>query len=313
MIYTIALIIASLIPPFALLWYFERQDRGHKEPRKLKLNIFLWGVLAALMASFIENGVEAFYPSIGISMQNNFWIYIFFTSFLTAALVEESMKLWVVKTHAYNRPPFNEVMDGITYTIIASLGFASIENIFYVLEGGVSVAIIRALLAVPAHAFFSGVMGYFIGVAKVAKTEKLANRLLYRGLVIAIIYHGLYNFILFSESWLLVFIIPLMVIMGMHLRSKIKQAYFDDKITKKIVPKFTSKVVLKLLFGTLFIFLSVSTIILAIYAPFEKQLGLSVSAVFAPTSLACFALGYIILRKRKKPKLPPQSSAQKTT
>ncbi len=57
---TVLLIILSILPAALLLWYFERQDKGHKEPHKLKWKIFRWGILATVFAIFIEIFVEEF-------------------------------------------------------------------------------------------------------------------------------------------------------------------------------------------------------------------------------------------------------------
>lgn len=62
------------------------------------------------------------------------------------------------------------MVDGIIYAVAASLGFATVENIAYVLEGGFAVGVLRAVLSVPGHAFFGALMGFYMGVAKHAST-----------------------------------------------------------------------------------------------------------------------------------------------
>lgn len=39
---------------------------------------------------------------------------------------------------------FDEPLDGIVYGVTASLGFATLENILYVVDGGFEVALVRA-------------------------------------------------------------------------------------------------------------------------------------------------------------------------
>ncbi len=120
-------------------------------------------------------------------------------------------------------------MDGITYAIIASLGFATVENIMYVLDGGFMVALIRAIFSVPAHALFSGIMGFYIGIAKFAVKEKRRDFLIWKGLGFAVFYHGTFNFLLFSEVvWLIAMVVPLMIVMWMHLKRVIKRAHHFD-------------------------------------------------------------------------------------
>ena len=95
--------------------------------------------------------------------------------FLFVALPEEFAKFLVVKKVAYDHSKFNEIMDGITYCIVASMGFAAFENINYTFQFGIGTGIMRAFTAVPAHALFSGIMGYYIGVAKFTKNRDVKN------------------------------------------------------------------------------------------------------------------------------------------
>ena len=63
---------------------------------------------------------------------------------------------------------FNEPIDGIVYGVTVSLGFATLENFYYVYlladyfaETPMSIAILRSFSAIPAHAIFGATMGYF--------------------------------------------------------------------------------------------------------------------------------------------------------
>ena len=92
--------------------------------------------------------------------------YAAYTAFIVAALTEEGMKFLAFYFFFWKNRNFNERFDGIVYAVYISLGFAGIENILYVFTGGYSVGVIRALTAVPAHALFGIVMGYYFGMAK---------------------------------------------------------------------------------------------------------------------------------------------------
>src|SRR6185436_15512269 len=87
-------------------------------------------------------------------------------AFVVAAFVEEACKIYVVYRIVWRRPEFDERMDGIVYATRAGLGFALVENIMYLfgqveLSGFVVTWFLRALLAVPGHALWTGMMGYF--------------------------------------------------------------------------------------------------------------------------------------------------------
>ena len=90
-------------------------------------------------------------------------------------------------------------MDGIVYGVTASLGFATIESIMHIAKTGYAIALTRAIMAVPAHACFGAVMGYFIGMAHFHKKGKFA---IWFGLLTAIFLHSLYDFpLIVNQIW----------------------------------------------------------------------------------------------------------------
>lgn len=258
--------------------------------------------MAAVFAVIIELNLEDLYRYLGINPIRHFWLYITLTAFVTAAFVEEAIKLWVVKTHAYNNKSFNEVMDGITYTIIASMGFATFENFFYVMEGGFTIAIIRALISVPAHALFSGVMGYYIGKAKFAKTPGASTKLILIGFAYGVFYHGLFDFLLFTQSILIFLVVPLLVIMGLHLRSKIKLAHFDDKVTDVKPEKITIGRVIKITIATLLIIVGTISAVAGVVLYGDPQYNYTVKDIIYGLSFAfvLYLISFYLLYKKSK-------------
>ena len=79
------------------------------------------------------------------------------------ALTEEA-KFIALRYYAFRNKNFNEPFDGIIYAVYISMGFAFV-NILYVSQGGMQVAILRTFTAVPAHAMFAVMMGYYAGLA----------------------------------------------------------------------------------------------------------------------------------------------------
>jgi RsiW-degrading membrane proteinase PrsW (M82 family) len=118
-------------------------------------------------------------------------LYGFVAAFLLAAIPEECCKLLVVRGYSLRQREFDEPMDGIVYGAVASLGFAALENVMYVFNGGLWVAGFRALTAVPAHAFFGVILGYFVGRARFE--PELRRSLTLTGLILAILFHGFYD------------------------------------------------------------------------------------------------------------------------
>ena len=217
--------ILALVPALILLGYFYKRD-PRPEPRQTVTKAFLWGIAATLPALFIEMLFSSLTPS-GLHPLASAAI----RAFLIAALVEESCKMAVVNKFIYHLPEFDEVNDGVVYTMAAGLGFAFLENILYSMNSGHSwsLLIMRGLTSVPLHGLASGLMGYYIGKSKFAQRD-------YRmiGLLWAVFYHGLYDFFLFTETALAWLTIPLLLILYKHTRSKMDQAIQEDKDAYRI-------------------------------------------------------------------------------
>ncbi len=82
--------------------------------------------------------------------------------------------------------------------MMISMGFATVENIGYVMQHGIAVAFVRMFLSVPAHATFAVMMGYHVGKAKFAATNK--SFYLALGLFWAIAFHGTFDYFLFLQN-----------------------------------------------------------------------------------------------------------------
>ena len=115
-------------------------------------------------------------------------------AFGVVGLGEEALKLLAVYWSVYRRPEFNEVVDGMIYSITAALGFAGVENLLYTMTFGVRVAPVRALVSSLAHGAFSGLAGYYLGLARFNYGD--VRWMVFRGLCIAALLHGLYNTLL---------------------------------------------------------------------------------------------------------------------
>ncbi len=190
----------AAVPSVALVIYFYRRDSRKPEPVSLIWKTFLIGFLSVIPAAIAEQVTETVLVPYGGHYA------LFVRSFVVAGLVEESSKFLVVRLFVYNRPEFDEVTDGMVYTITAGLGFAFFENILYS-AGPTSVIILRGLTAVPLHAVTAGILGYFIG-----RSRFLPRPLFARGLLLAALLHGFYDLLLFTDSWAAFLVIPLILV-----------------------------------------------------------------------------------------------------
>lgn len=186
-------LIMAVIPSLAILGYFMHLDRARPEPRGEIVRAFLLGVLSTIPALVLEIATDAFLRPWFL----NPLYFALVEAFVVAALCEETIKLLVVRRFIYRRSHFDEVMDGILYTVAAGLGFACLENILYVAAGGMAVAVTRAFTAVPLHTVCSALLGYAVGMAHFADTAEREDALIFRGLFLAVLIHGVYDFLLF--------------------------------------------------------------------------------------------------------------------
>lgn len=186
-------VLAAVLPAAILLRYIYRHDTIEKEPPGLMILLVLMGVVSALAASVLEmfgQGILNFLVTPGTRL------HTILLAFVVVAAVEEGTKLWLLKQRSWHHPAFNYRFDGIVYSVAVSLGFAAYENIQYVLHYGLSVALPRALLAVPGHMSFAVCMGIYYGRAKLCENwgnPMETRKNLRKGYLYAVFLHGFYD------------------------------------------------------------------------------------------------------------------------
>jgi protease PrsW len=194
------LIILAIFPGLLICYLIYRFDKHEKESRLPLAICFGLGILSALPALKLEEWGD----SIGINEHEGFWM-LMLLSFVVIALSEELVKFIVLIAYPFQKKFFNEPLDGIVYAVVIGMGFATIENIIYAGRFGTGTTIIRAFTAVPAHAVFAILMGYFTGLAKFDQKNRLRN--LGLGLSTALLIHGIYDFFILQQyyEWLMLF------------------------------------------------------------------------------------------------------------
>ena len=134
--------------------------------------------------------------------------------FLEIALVEELSKWLMIRLIGYSSNAFDQQYDIIVYSVFVALGFAMIENIFYVLNGGFGLGIYRAVFSVPGHVAFGVFMGYYLGIAK---QQEVKNKVKYRvsmlkSVLVPTLFHSLYNYLLMLENIFYLFLFLVFII-----------------------------------------------------------------------------------------------------
>lgn len=188
----------SALPAFGLVALVWKQDVVEKEPAETLAITFVLSVLLASFAAMVNTvlgGLFKAVPVIGMAL--------FF--YIVVAPIEETVKWLAVRLHAYRADTFDAVIDGAVYGAVAGLGFATIENVLYVVQGfvqaqgaegaqalqaAVGTAYSRAL-AGPGHVIYSAFAGYYLGLAKYNPENR--GPIVVKGLLIAAFIHGTYN------------------------------------------------------------------------------------------------------------------------
>ena len=197
-----ATLLITILPSLLIVLFFVKSDR-FPEPTSQIIKIFMYGIFLCIPAFLINTELGNLYANTGISEA-------LISSFLSAAPVEEVLKFTVLYSLVYKMKDFNEPIDGIVYGVSVSLGFATLENIYYVYVlsdyfGTTSqgLAILRSFSAIPAHGIFGATMGYFF--MKYTFIKKENNLALC--MIVPILLHGAYNY--FASS---IFIISLLIV-----------------------------------------------------------------------------------------------------
>jgi RsiW-degrading membrane proteinase PrsW (M82 family) len=183
------LLAIALAPGAAIGVYIYWKDKHEREPLGLLVKSFFFGVASTIITLLISWPISRMVPLDPTSLTQQA-----VHAFLLVALIEEFSKFIFVRWVLYPNKNFNEPFDGIVYSVTVSLGFAGLENILYVLDGGVETAVLRMFTAVPAHASFGVLMGYFLGKAKFE--HKKAHYAIY-ALGVATLFHGAYDYFWF--------------------------------------------------------------------------------------------------------------------
>ena len=180
----------ALAPGFAIALYIYLKDKHEREPIGLLIVSFIYGILSTFITLVVSYLLESF-----LLFRKDNLIDQLANAFLYVALLEEFSKFIFIRFILFNNKNFNEPFDGIVYAVMVGMGFATLENILYVSQYGFATAMLRMFTAVPAHATFAILMGYFIGKAKFSRQATIGYSLL--GLLVATFFHGAYDYFWF--------------------------------------------------------------------------------------------------------------------
>ncbi|KOA19697.1 protease PrsW [Clostridium homopropionicum DSM 5847] len=220
------LFIIALVPGIVLAFSAYLTDRYDREPLGLLIKVFIFGALSVIPTGIVENILSSFNIFNGL-------LGAAYTAFIVAGITEEFFKREVVLRFAFRSREFNEKLDGIIYAAYSALGFATIENVMYVVfryTANPYVGIYRGVLSVPAHLLFAVTMGYYLSLAKFSSSREEYEYYLKKSLRVPAILHGIFDFILMSEvSFLLALFIPFVAYLWIVNLRKLNRYYKESK------------------------------------------------------------------------------------
>lgn len=193
------ILIPALLPVFLILRYVYLLDKNEREPLNFVLKVVIYGAIFSIPCAaaerFLISMINMYYDPATIQ-------FAWMENTVGVALVEEFSKWLVLMLIVWKNRNFDYRYDGIVYAVSASLGFAALENILYVVSYGTGVSIGRAIFAIPGHATFGVFMGYWLSRAKTFWLDGKTGRMKFCKLLalgIPMLIHGAYDFLLSEQ------------------------------------------------------------------------------------------------------------------
>ncbi|MBV8253169.1 MAG: PrsW family intramembrane metalloprotease [Chitinophaga sp.] len=221
------LLALAVAPGLAISMLIYALDKYEREPLGLLLKCFFLGMASIILPLIVQSSALMF----GFSESGDTLFNTAFFAYAVVALSEELAKFLVLYLYAYPKKAFNEPFDGIVYAVMIGMGFATLENIAYVAKYGMGTGVARMFLSVPAHGAFAVLMGYYVGLAKFLPHKK--EELLRKGLLVAVFFHGTYDFFLFTGNNLFFFGAALVTLV-FAIRNSIRAIKKDRALSEKL-------------------------------------------------------------------------------
>ena len=191
-------IVFSILPVIIILSLIYNVEEVKKQPFWMIAILFIGGILSWVLVRYISNllGNDIYKSQVEV------YSYVgdlgfFLVSFGIIAVIEEICKFLIISICSIRNKNFTNPYDGIMYATCISLGFAFVENIMYIMNYGMSVAISRAIFSIPVHASFGIMMGYYFGLGKMCEKDMVNDKLkmYYLSFFIPFLFHGLYDYL----------------------------------------------------------------------------------------------------------------------
>jgi RsiW-degrading membrane proteinase PrsW (M82 family) len=188
-------LLGGILPALLWLWFWLKEDKAHPEPKRIIFMAFFFGVLGVPIAIFFEKIVMDYLGAVSFAL------------FLWWAIIEELVKYLGATVSGLRSKYFDEPIDAVMYLISAALGFAALENVFFIFssiaDGGFASALttgqLRFVGASVLHIATSALVGFSIAFGL---CEPKWKKWLYHtmGLTTAISLHTFFNYLIMISN-----------------------------------------------------------------------------------------------------------------
>ncbi|MES3030799.1 MAG: PrsW family glutamic-type intramembrane protease [Patescibacteria group bacterium] len=180
-------LLSGTLPALIWLWFWLKEDNLHPEPRSLIAITFLSGGLAVIIAILLEKRVADMVADSNLR-------------YILWAAVEEIVKFGIVVLVAFRARYIDEPIDAMIYCITMALGFAAIENTFFILsplgDGEIAKSIVtgnmRFIGATLVHVVSSASIGFMIALS-FYKNAFIKSLSIAFGIILSIALHAAFN------------------------------------------------------------------------------------------------------------------------
>ncbi len=184
-------IATGLLPSALWLFFWLRLDRKRPEPFTLLFICFVVGAASVLFATLLQGGVRELMADSPARV-------------IVYAAIEELLKFFVFFMVAYKSDFNDEPLDAAIYLITVALGFAALENVFYVLAPATQEGITAGLLTGGFRFFGStllhAIASAFIGIVITLTPRAMRGMGIFLGIVGAIFLHSTFNFFILKND-----------------------------------------------------------------------------------------------------------------
>ncbi len=184
-------ILTGLVPSLIWLYFWHHIDRKNKEPMGLLILCFVLGGVSVLLAT----PLQAFTKNLSSDPTVRIAIW---------AGIEELLKFIVFYLIAYKSDYDDEAIDPPLYLITVALGFAAVENIFYLMQPTANFNVTATLLTGGMRFFGSSLLhtiaSCFVGISISLSSHRLRRFGILIGLAGATFLHTTFNFFILKND-----------------------------------------------------------------------------------------------------------------